>query len=238
MQAPATARLRRRTRVLGAAAGVSVAALFAAEFARVWRLGKLPLEHGGEDGSDGDGKRLVRESRRSASQVIRIMKEGYEVSSTRSNALLRMEVAFVVTFGITRYITHTIRVHGRLGPIKNLRVGERHIHHFIPGMLLAFGAGGAAIGSPGEDLDRWLALPFGIGTALVLDESALLLELEDVYWTEEGVVSLQIAFMAVSAIAALAYAIRILARGESRVLETDWETAARAWDDLQGLRRS
>ena len=37
----------------------------------------------------------------------------------------------------------------------------------------------------GTDLDKYLALPFGIGVALVLDESALLLELDDVYWTEE-----------------------------------------------------
>ena len=41
-------------------------------------------------------------------------------------------------------------------------------------------------------LDKYLAFPFGVGVALVLDESALLLELDDVYWTEEGVLSVQI----------------------------------------------
>jgi hypothetical protein len=233
----AAAKLRRRTAVLGVTAGASVAALFATEFARVWRLGKLPLEHGGLE-ANGGGNRLVRESRRSASQVRRIVHEGFEVSSARKNAMLTMEVAFVTTFAITRYITYTIRVRGRLGPIKNVSVGSRHIHHFVPGTILALGAGGASIASPNEQLDRWLAIPFGAGAALILDESALLLELQDVYWSEEGIVSLQIAFTAVTAIAALAYGIRMIARGESRVLETDWEIAARAWEDLQSLERS
>ena len=231
----AAARLRRRTAVLGLTAATSVGALFVSEFARVWRLGKLPLEHGETDGS---GSRLVRESQRSASQVLRIVTEGYEVTSARKNAVLIMELAFVGTFAVTRYVTYTIRVRGRLGPIKNVRVGSKHIHHFVPGTLLALAAGGASIASPNERLHRWLAVPFGAGAALVLDESALLLELQDVYWSEEGVVSLQIAFAAVTAIAALAYGVRMLRRGEARLAETDWEIAARAWNDLQSLQRS
>lgn len=230
------ARLRRRTALLGLTAAASAGALVATEFARVWRLGKLPLDHGDRDCSN--STRLFRESRRSARQVIRIVRDGYGVSSTRGNALLTMEVAFVVTFAVTRYITYTIRVRGQLGPIKDVRVGSRHIHHFVPGALLALTAGGAAIASPREETARYLALPFGIGTALVLDESALLLELQDVYWSEEGIVSLQIAFAAASMLAALAYAIRLVKRGESHVLESDWELAAKAWEDLQALRRS
>jgi hypothetical protein len=236
----AAAKLRRRTAALGLTAGASVAALFATEFARVWRLGKLPLEHG--DLADAGGNRsrsmVIENSRRSVSQVRRIVTEGFAVSSARKNAMLTMELAFVTTFAATRYITYTIRVRGQLGPIKNVRVGTRHIHHFVPGTLLALGAGGASIASPNEQLDRWLAIPFGVGAALVLDESALLLELQDVYWSEEGIVSLQIAFTAVTALAAFAYGIRVVARGESRVLESDWELAASAWEDLQGLRRS
>ena len=228
----AASRLQRRTRALGVAAVGSVALLFGAEFARVWRLGKLPVER--ED----DGPGIAHHSRRSASQVMRIVREGYGVSSTRENAVFVMEVAFVSTFSVTRWITYSIRVHGGLGPIKNVRVGKRHIHHFVPGMLLALSAGAVSIASQREELDRFLAIPFGIGTALVLDESALLLELQDVYWSEQGVMSLQIAFTAASMLAAGAYAIRLIQRGEGRVLESDWETAAKAFDDLQMLRRS
>ena len=90
-----------------------------------------------------------------------------------------------------------------------------------------------AIGTKGEKLDKYLAFPFGVGVALVLDETALLLELDDVYWTEEGVLSVQIAFAAIAMLSALAYLIRMLRHGEPQDSETDWELAAKAWDDLQ-----
>ena len=164
-----------------------------------------------------------------------IMREGYAVSRTRENALFNMLASFSVTFGITRGITTYIREHGGLGPIQNVIVGKRHIHHFIPGGLIALSAGGVAIGMKGEHLDKYLSLPFGIGVALVLDESALLLELDDVYWTEEGVLSVQIAFAAIAMLSALAYLIRMLRHGEAQDSETDWELAAKAWDDLQSM---
>jgi len=146
-----------------------------------------------------------------------------------------MLASFTVAFGITRAITWTIREHGGLGPIKNVVVGKRHIHHFIPGGLISLAAGGVAIGTKDHQYDRYLAVPFGVGVALVLDESALLLELEDVYWTEEGVLSVQIAFAAIAMLSALAYMIRMLRHSEGQDSETDWETAAKAWDDLQAL---
>src|SRR3954462_5566516 len=95
----AAARLRRRTAGLGITAGASVAALFATEFARVWRLGKLPIEHGDVDDRN-RSRSIVAESRRSASQTLRIMRQGFAVSSSRKNAMLTMEVAFVTTFAI------------------------------------------------------------------------------------------------------------------------------------------
>jgi hypothetical protein len=144
-----------------------------------------------------------------------------------------MLASFSVTFGVTRGITWYIREHGGLGPIQNVVVGTRHIHHFLPGGVIALTAGGVAIGMKGSDYDKYLALPFGIGVALVLDESALLLELEDVYWTEEGVLSVQIVFAAMAMLAALAYLIRMLRTTEGQDTETDWELAAKAWDDLQ-----
>jgi len=140
-----------------------------------------------------------------------------------------------VTFGITRWITWMIRTRGGIGPIKDVKVGSRHIHHFIPGGVISLTAGGVAIGMKGSDFDRYLAIPFGVGVALVLDESALLLELEDVYWTEEGVLSVQIVFAAIAFLAAMAYLIRILRHSEEQDSEADWEMAAKAWDDLQAL---
>ena len=214
-----------RTRLLGALAGGAVLTVFGAEVTRVWKLGMLPVSR--EEAASGD--EVVNPVTRS----VMVMREGYAVSRTRENSLFNMLASFATTFGITRGITWHIREHGGLGPIQNVVVGTRHIHHFIPGGVLALAAGGVAIGMKGSDYDKYLALPFGIGVALVLDESALLLELEDVYWTEEGVLSVQIVFAAMALLSGMAYLIRMLRETEGQDAESDWEIAAKAWDDLQ-----
>ena len=213
-----------RTHLLGVLAGGAVIAVFGAEVARVWKLGTLPRS-----------RQITSEDDRRAKPIEAVMtlKEGYGVSRTRENALFNMLASFTVAFGITRAITWTIREHGGIGPIKDVTVGDRHIHHFLPGGILALAAGGVAIGTKGEKLDKYLAFPFGVGVALVLDETALLLELDDVYWTEEGVLSVQIAFAAIAMLSAMAYLIRMLRQGGAQDSETDWELAAKAWDDLQ-----
>ncbi len=213
-----------RTHLLGFLAGGAVLTVFGAEVARVWRLGMLPKSREEREQLDEAGR--IRQS-------LLVIREGYAVSRTRENTLFNMLASFSVTFGITRGITSYIRAHGGLGPIQNVVVGTRHIHHFVPGGLLALSAGGVAIGMKGSNADKYLALPFGIGVALVLDESALLLELDDVYWTEEGVLSVQIVFAAMAMLSALAYMIRMLRQTEGQDSESDWEMAAKAWDDLQ-----
>jgi hypothetical protein len=215
-----------RTRLLGVMAGGALLMVFGAELTRVWRLGMLPVSR--EEAASDEEVGRVRRS-------VRILREGYAVSRTRENTLFNMLASFAVTFGITRGITVYIREHGGLGPIQNVVVGTRHIHHFIPGGLIALGAGGVAIGMKGDRVDKYMAFPFGIGVALVLDESALLLELEDVYWTEEGVLSVQIVFAAMAMLAAAAYLIRMLRHTEGGDTESDWEIAAKAWDDLQAI---
>ena len=213
-----------RTHLLGALAGGAVLAVFGAEIMRVWKLGTLPRS-----------RQLTSEDERRAKPIEAVitLKEGYAVSRTRENALFNMLASFTVAFGVTRGITWTIRNKGGFGPIKDVVVGDRHIHHFLPGGILALAAGGVAIGTKGQEYDKYLAFPFGVGVALVLDETALLLELDDVYWTEEGVLSVQIAFAAIAMLSALAYLIRMLRHGEPQDSETDWELAAKAWDDLQ-----
>ncbi|WP_053227568.1 hypothetical protein [Solirubrobacter soli] len=213
-----------RTHVLGVLAGGAVLTVFTAEVMRVWRLGTLPRSRQISSEEDRRAKPI---------EAVITLKEGYAVSRTRENALFNMLASFTVAFGITRGITWTIRTKGGIGPIKDVVVGDRHIHHFLPGGIIALAAGGTAIGTKGEKLDKYLAFPFGVGVALVLDETALLLELDDVYWTEEGVLSVQIAFAAIAMLSALAYLIRMLRHGEAQDSETDWELAAKAWDDLQ-----
>jgi hypothetical protein len=213
-----------RTQLLGILAGGAVLSVFGAELTRVWRLGTLPRSR----------QITSPEERRSKPvEAWMTLREGYGVSRTRENPLFNMLASFTVAFGITRGITWTIREKGGFGPIKDVVVGDRHIHHFLPGGIIALAAGGTAIGTKGDKLNKYLAFPFGVGVALVLDETALLLELDDVYWTEEGVLSVQIAFAAIAMLSALAYLIRMLRHSEGQDSETDWELAAKAWDDLQ-----
>ena len=87
-----------------------------------------------------------------------------------------MLAAFAVTLGLTQATTALIRSGRGAGVLGNIVVGDRHIHHYVPGFILGFVAGGASIATRGDAIDRWAALPFGAGAALVLDEAALLLE--------------------------------------------------------------
>jgi hypothetical protein len=105
-------------------------------------------------------------------------------------------------------------------PVGNVEVRGRHIHHFVPGILLAFGAGAASLLTADEELDEKLAFPFGAGLGLTLDEAALLLDLRDVYWTREGVLSVQVSLGATATLAGTLLALRMLRRGERRTEAT------------------
>jgi hypothetical protein len=141
---------------------------------------------------------------------------GYEQSPKRERALLSLLTSFSATFAAARISTYVIhRRGGGIGPLRNVLVGQRHIHHFVPGIVLAFVAGGASVIARNDELDPILAVPFGIGVALTLDESALLLRLDDVYWTEEGIVSVQITLAALALLSAAALAARVLRRGSA-----------------------
>jgi hypothetical protein len=203
--------LDRTTRALGGLAGVATAATVALEVGRVWRRGSAPLP--------GETDHLLEAAGTATKETIAVFREGYRTSSRRENAVFNMAAAFALTFALTRGTTMLIRSGRRMLVLGNLVVGDRHIHHFVPGIALGFGAGGVAIAVRTKEIDRWLALPFGAGAALVLDEAALLLQLEDVYWTEEGILSVQIALAAAAILGAVATGRRVLRRGEATVLE-------------------
>ena len=96
-----------------------------------------------------------------------------------------MVVAFLVTFLVTRAVTHAIRL-GR-GPFHDASVGGVHVHHEVYGIFLLLGTGTTEFAyRPGPPWSYGLAALFGVGAALTLDEFALWLHLDDVYWTREG----------------------------------------------------
>ena len=205
------AALERRTIALGVAAYSVTAVALLAEFGRVWRRGSAPLPHEADD--------TLAAAAEAAGETVTVAVEGYRETPRRENALFNLLASFALSFSAARGITYLLRRRSRVGPFRNLRIGSRHIHHFVPGILLAFAAGAAAILTDEEQIEPKLALAFGTGMGLTLDESALLLELDDVYWSKEGVLSVQIALAAMALMSATALGVRFLRRGEAAVLE-------------------
>jgi len=122
---------------------------------------------------------------------------GYEThiyGGGREPAFL-MLLAFVLTLAGTRFYTRMARVRGW----GSAHVGDVHVHHLVPGLVMSLVAGGIAIAlAPHEVWMAFLAIVFGAGSALVLDEFAMLLHLDDVYWTTEGRLSIDACLAAVA----------------------------------------
>jgi hypothetical protein len=111
--------------------------------------------------------------------------------------------AFVVTFVATRTITRLIRAGD--GPFQNnVTSSGVHIHHAVPGLMLLITGAFIAVGVPAEaPWPELAAVAIGIGTSLVLDEFALILHLKDVYWTDEGRLSVEMVSLAMACLGLL-----------------------------------
>jgi lysyl-tRNA synthetase, class II len=107
-----------------------------------------------------------------------------EIVDVGKEPLLFLLLSFLVAFVITRLYTRVGRARGW----GSGSVGGVHLHHVVPGIILVLGAGLLAFTPGGREgvVLELLAIVFGAGAALVLDEFALLLHLKDVYWSEEG----------------------------------------------------
>jgi hypothetical protein len=96
-------------------------------------------------------------------------------------------IAFVCSFGFIRGSAHMIRAQVSWWPGNVETKRGTHVHHLVWGILLLLATGyvglATGIGSPWFEL---VAIGFGIGMGLTLDEFALWLNLEDVYWQEKG----------------------------------------------------
>jgi hypothetical protein len=201
----------RRTIGLAAVAGAIVAAVVAVEIGRIWQRGSAPLPSQTDD--------TLLAAQEAVTETVEVAVAGYQDVSSRENAAFNMLTSFVLTFMGVRTVTYALRKRERLGPFRDVIVGRRHIHHFVPGIVLAFLSGAAAILTRNEEIEPKLAIPFGAGMGLTLDESALLLELEDVYWSREGLLGVQISLAVAAMIGALSLAVRFIRRGEEIVLD-------------------
>lgn len=87
----------------------------------------------------------------------------------------------------------------------NVTPGGLHIHHVVfgQGLMVICGVGAFAVRGDTGALHNVLGFGFGAGCGLVLDEFALVLHLEDVYWSEQGRKSVDAVILVVAFIALL-----------------------------------
>jgi hypothetical protein len=113
-------------------------------------------------------------------------------------------VTFLSGFGLVRLSARLIRAQVRWWP-RNVMAGTVHVHHMVFGVVFMVIGGVAELAAPLHSL-AWRTGPaalFGLGTALVLDEFALILHLRDVYWSNEGRLSIDAVFVAAGVTALL-----------------------------------
>ncbi len=104
------------------------------------------------------------------------------IQDSKREAQILILVSFLITFAIVRTITHL----QKFGILPNQN-GVLHIHHLVPGILLLLISGYVGLSFWASDKIRhFMAILFGIGAALTIDEFALWLYLRDVYWERQG----------------------------------------------------
>jgi len=100
-------------------------------------------------------------------------------------------IGFFVVFAVARTLAY-VNFHN-IGPFHDIYIGGRHIHHLVWGILILLAVGfgwlqDVGVGGENSSLvtSRLMSFLYGAGAALTLDEFALWLNLEDVYWAREG----------------------------------------------------
>jgi hypothetical protein len=204
------ARAERATVGLAAFALGPAVALISGELLRMARRRR-------ESGESETPANLVDAAGHATRDTIAVARRGIQATPRHETVLFNILQGFLGGFGIARLSTWGIR--SGWWPAGNVRVSGRHIHHFIPGIVITFAAGLGAITTQDERIESALALPFGVGMGLTMDEAALLLDLEDVYWTRQGLLSVQVSLGVTATLAATILGLRMLRRGEEKGVE-------------------
>src|SRR5256885_3229428 len=218
MRLPSSKRKRRLT--ARRAEGVTVGlALFAAGSAGTLITGELlHLARRRRESKEAETPETLAEAAGHATRdTLAVARRGIIATPHHETVLFNILQGFLSAFAFARLATWGIRQ--SWWPAGNVHVSGRHIHHFIPGIVLAFGSGVAALTTRNERVESTLAIPFGVGMGLTMDEAALLLDLRDVYWTRQGLLSVQVSLGGTATLAATIIGLRMLRRAEGRGVE-------------------
>ena len=191
--------------------GLAAVALGGAGAVLAGQFGRM-LQRRAHEEDDGEG--LVEAAPAAALDTVGVAVSGYTAAPRSETVLFNLLAGFLASFAFVRLSTWGIRDHW--GPFRNVSLGGRHIHHFVPGILIAFASGTTALLTDDERLEERLAVTTGIGMGLTFDEAALLLDLRDVYWTREGLLSVQLSLGATAILSIAILTQRMLRRGERR----------------------
>jgi hypothetical protein len=201
-------RWRRSEQITAGLAGLAFASagtVLAGQFARMWRRRAV---------GEGDGDGVIETAPAAALDTVGVALEGYTAAPRSETVLFNLLSGFLGAFGFVRLSTYGIR--GGWWPFGNTSVGGRHIHHFVPGIVIAFTSGTVALITDNDQFEDRLAIPMGIGMGLTFDEAALLLDLRDVYWTRQGLLSIQLSLGLTAILGSAILGMRMLQRGEQR----------------------
>jgi hypothetical protein len=128
--------------------------------------------------------------------ILQLTRLGYLLSSSIPDRPRRRmflaSVAFFVTFLGVRLLVSSVAKGN--GPFNWVVMGGRHIHHLVWGILILLFVGygwlldlGRAHSPLSILFSRIMAISYGVGAALTLDEFTLWLNLDpDVYWLKTG----------------------------------------------------
>jgi hypothetical protein len=200
----------RTTVALAVVALGSLGALLTGE---VLRMARRRRESGEADTPEG----FVDVAELATKDTIAVARRGLRATPHHETVLFNMLQGFLGAFALARLSTWGMR--SGWWPFREVTVGGRHIHHFVPGIVLAFASAIAGMTTRDDGVEAAAAVPFGVGVGLTLDEAALLLDLRDVYWTREGVLSVQVSLGVTATLAASILALRVFRRGEEKGAE-------------------
>ncbi len=132
--------------------------------------------------------------------LLQLTRLGYLIRATIPDRprqrMFIASVSFLITFAGVRVLVHRIVNHQ--GHLQWVVVHGTHIHHLVWGILILLLVGygwlldlGWSNSPESIFFGRLMAVGYGVGAALTLDEFAIWLSLEpDVYWTHEGRLSI------------------------------------------------
>jgi hypothetical protein len=132
--------------------------------------------------------------------LLQLTRLGYLIRATIPDRprqrMFIASVSFLITFLGVRILVHRIANHE--GRMQWVTVHGMHIHHLVWGILILLLVGygwlldlGWSNSPESIFFGRLMAVSYGVGAALTLDEFALWLSLEpDAYWTREGRLSI------------------------------------------------